>query len=903
MRMDDRYGQAVGQTHRLLGNYRILHLLGQGGFADVYLGEHVHLRTQAAIKVLQVRLVESNIQSFLNEARTIAHLVHPYIIRVLDFGVEANTPFLVMDYAPKGTFRQRFLHGKPLPPKPLFPYIKQAASALQYAHDKKLIHRDVKPENMLLGPNEEVLLSDFGFALMQSSISRTPSETAGTASYMAPEQLQGKPQPASDQYALGIIAYEWLTGVCPFQGTFFELASQHMLAKPPSMRQRAPGLSVDVEQVVMTALAKEPDQRFPSVRDFAETLEHACLSSNDTSFSLNSSISFPPFTGSTPAPVVNRSRSLSSNTGNALSHLQNSQQSQPLKSPGSQPRDEFETHFQFSEHSPAFPPGQKSFSPTLTPKPLLSEQSDPSSLQAFQQEQALQQKSSSVFPSLPQNISNRSNTIQPGQSDRWPFSSTSTDQAMRSGTFDRVRNVHNIPNTPSVPGTSQSGLPLLSKPDKNGITNASLSTSLTSSGSAFPTSLYFPQPGEQVSQPNLRSIASQSGMTPFSKNQPSQPNLRSTISQSGAAPSSREPSWKGTSFFPTSSQTFPVQKNGTTSMHSQSPHSTVLNGLPPLDLDAASEPRFTVFNDEQSPFSTPAKTPVSPFVSSPGTLSSRQTEERRHTSQILSIFIIAMVVLIIGSTIILVTMTNNQKSNSANPPANYQQPVSNGHVTATSKPPSPQATTSQIEQNPYGNHDGVMVLNSSLSQQDQQMQWSNSLTCAFTDGSYHVIADAQSQGFTMCNAAASDYANFVYQVQMTFTKAAPTTSSGGLVFRGNSTNHQFYFFEIFANGSYAFYRCPGTNGGGCPALSSSTITGLEAIATFHTELNQPNTIAVEANGNTFNIYVNNQLVVGPVVDTVTDPNYSHGTIGMMARQSNQNAVTDVSFSNAKLWKL
>jgi serine/threonine protein kinase len=269
--MDDRVGQQ-------LGNYRLLQLLGQGGFADVYLSEHIHLHTRAAIKVLQVRLVESNVQSFLNEARTIAHLVHPYIIRVLDFGVQDGIPFLVMDYAPKGTFRQRFLnrHGQPLPAASLFPYIRQVATALQYAHDKKLIHRDVKPENMLLGPNDEVLLSDFGFALIQSSTSRSSMETAGTAAYMAPEQLQGKPCPASDQYALGIIAYEWLTGSCPFQGTFFEIASQHMLTLPLPLRKKVPSLSAEVENVVMTALAKDPRQRFPTVQDFAVALENAC---------------------------------------------------------------------------------------------------------------------------------------------------------------------------------------------------------------------------------------------------------------------------------------------------------------------------------------------------------------------------------------------------------------------------------------------------------------------------------------------------------------------------------------------------------------------------------------------------------------------------------------------------
>ncbi|GLV58189.1 hypothetical protein KDH_50230 [Dictyobacter sp. S3.2.2.5] len=278
--MEDRTGQQ-------LGNYKILRQVGQGGFADVYLAEHIHLRTQAAIKILQVRLGENNKQNFLNEARTIAHLVHPYIVRVLDFGIQDNTPFLVMDYAPNGTFRQRFLQGQPLPAAPLVPYIKQTAAALQYGHDKKLIHRDVKPENMLLSHNDEVLLSDFGLALIAyNSNSRSPTETAGTAAYMAPEQLQGKPKPASDQYALGIIAYEWITGDCPFHGSFFEIASQQVLSPPPPMRDKAPQTPLEIEKVIMRALEKDPQKRFPTVRDFALSLEDACLSSKQYSFKM-----------------------------------------------------------------------------------------------------------------------------------------------------------------------------------------------------------------------------------------------------------------------------------------------------------------------------------------------------------------------------------------------------------------------------------------------------------------------------------------------------------------------------------------------------------------------------------------------------------------------------------------
>src|SRR5438270_9365796 len=212
--MNERVGQQ-------LGNYCLTYLLGKGGFADVYLGEHIYLRTQAAIKVLQMRLVGDDMHGFLNEARTIASLKHPNIVRVLDFGVEGDTPFLVMDYAPLGTLRQRYPKGTRLSLANIVSYVKQVASALQYAHDRKLIHRDIKPENMLLESVNEILLSDFGIALfVQSSDYQTTQETAGTVAYMAPEQLQRKPRPASDQYALGIVVYEWLSGDRPFHGSF-----------------------------------------------------------------------------------------------------------------------------------------------------------------------------------------------------------------------------------------------------------------------------------------------------------------------------------------------------------------------------------------------------------------------------------------------------------------------------------------------------------------------------------------------------------------------------------------------------------------------------------------------------------------------------------------------------------
>jgi serine/threonine protein kinase len=203
--------------------------------------------------------------------------VHPNIVRVLDFGVEDDIPFLVMDYAPNGTLRQRHPRGVLLPLASIVRYVKQAAAALQYAHDRRLIHRDVKPENMLVGRNEDVLLSDFGLVMIaQSTSSQTTKEMAGTLPYMAPEQINGKPRPASDQYALGIVIYEWLSGERPFQGSFVEVATQHLMTPPAPLHGNVAGISPAVEEVVFRALAKDPQRRFASVHDFAAAFEQAC---------------------------------------------------------------------------------------------------------------------------------------------------------------------------------------------------------------------------------------------------------------------------------------------------------------------------------------------------------------------------------------------------------------------------------------------------------------------------------------------------------------------------------------------------------------------------------------------------------------------------------------------------
>lgn len=266
--MSDRVGQQIG-------NYQLIQFLGKGSFAEVYMGGHIHLGTLAAVKVLRTRLMDS--EAFRTEARIAASLIHPNIVRVLEFGMEDETPFLVMDFAPYGSLRQRHTRGERVPLPAVIAYVKQVADALQYAHDERLVHRDVKPANMLVGRRHEVLLSDFGIAtLTYHSAVQQPYDTSGTTLYMAPEQLRGRPCAASDQYSLGIVVYEWLCGTPPFAGpSSLEIALKQISEPPPTLRAIVPAISPAVEHVVMKAIAKDIEQRFESVQAFSVALEQA----------------------------------------------------------------------------------------------------------------------------------------------------------------------------------------------------------------------------------------------------------------------------------------------------------------------------------------------------------------------------------------------------------------------------------------------------------------------------------------------------------------------------------------------------------------------------------------------------------------------------------------------------
>jgi serine/threonine protein kinase len=287
--MNEMGQHSIGER---FGDYKLVRPLGEGGFASVYLGQEVHDGTHAAVKLPK----EQQVHNFINELRRTVLLQHPNIVKILDFGIRTpdNTAFIIMEYAPHGSFREKYPRDTRVPLGVVVSTVKQVASALQYAHEQRVIHRDVKPENLLLNVRNMVLLSDFGIAT--SSPSKRVSikgqagqrDITGTYAYTAPEQLKGRPVPASDQYSLAIMVYEWLCGELPFEGQeYIQWLYVHEKEPPPPLRDSVPSLSPDVEQVVLRALGKRPEERFERVETFALALERA-IRREDVSVVMNS---------------------------------------------------------------------------------------------------------------------------------------------------------------------------------------------------------------------------------------------------------------------------------------------------------------------------------------------------------------------------------------------------------------------------------------------------------------------------------------------------------------------------------------------------------------------------------------------------------------------------------------
>lgn len=274
----------IGEGTAINQRYVLVRRVGRGGFAEVYEATDQSLQRRVAVKVLLPQLSEDPafLAGFAREAQQVARLEHPNILPVYDYGQFEDTAFLVMPFVEGGTLRHRLRAGPRLTLDETADLLRQAAAALDYAHGLNIVHRDVKPDNMLLHHGgRHLLLADFGIAKVLSSSSvQSLSRSVGTIAYMAPEQFRGQISRAVDVYALGCVLYQMLTGDAPYGGTSEQVMYDHFYTPVPDIRTRdnlpfAPASAPAIQAVLERALAKDRDARYQSAGELSAAFDAA----------------------------------------------------------------------------------------------------------------------------------------------------------------------------------------------------------------------------------------------------------------------------------------------------------------------------------------------------------------------------------------------------------------------------------------------------------------------------------------------------------------------------------------------------------------------------------------------------------------------------------------------------
>lgn len=297
--------------HLLGGRYKIISVLGEGGMANIYLAEDIILQRKVAVKVLRLDLQKDpqTIQRFQREALSTSELSHPHIVSILDVGTEGDRHYLVMDYVDGPDIEKYIQRNNPIPLPKVIDIMDQILSAVALAHKHNVIHRDLKPQNILMDKKGNIKIVDFGIAIALNQSTMTQTNTAmGSVHYMSPEQARGSmATKQSDIYSLGIILYKLLTGTVPFTGeNAVAVALKHFQEKIPSLRDKNPTIPQPLENVVFKATAKDPRDRYKSVLEMKKDLD-TCLDSKrkdepvykpDHDPSADETIVVPPLEGS-----------------------------------------------------------------------------------------------------------------------------------------------------------------------------------------------------------------------------------------------------------------------------------------------------------------------------------------------------------------------------------------------------------------------------------------------------------------------------------------------------------------------------------------------------------------------------------------------------------------------------
>jgi serine/threonine protein kinase len=775
-----------------LGRYRLLRLIGSGGMGEVYLAEDPGINRQVAIKVIRSEIapypggtdVSKAAALFQREARAVAMLDHPHILPLFDYGEqkrdETTLTYLVMPYRSEGSLAswlQRRGTANPLPLPDIEHIIHQAAGALQYAHDHQLIHQDVKPSNFLIrvntdNPNRpDLLLTDFGIARLSTLTSGASQSIRGTPGYMAPEQWEGHPVPASDQYALALMAYELLTDRSPFQGNPMQMMYAHINTQPPAPSSINPRLPAAIDSVILRALAKKPEERFPSISAFASTFQQALQSSSSVTFGRASNPDLPTFV-----------------------RASNPDLSTFVKTPNT-------------------PSGADLLRPRLSTTLAISE-------------------------AEARNGTNRALTLPGGRR-----VTVSIPPGAQNGQVIDLSD----PGDPSI-GSSPGILRLTLSVVSQAGWKEDEATRIANAGSIAATNDIRNAPYQQPGHP-------QGMLLPPQQTIPEQPTpLRGAINRA-----------------PTRNRTI-----------------LWVSVIVVLLLVLGSGGLFYYlggfnFNGGNSNASATATAQAQAGINATNTAQASAVAGAANDATATAI---AQKNASVNAT---ATAVAQDKANA--------QATANANATATTiaqANANATATAAASTANPYPPHSGTLVLNDPLVNNSNGYNWqeyndsSTGNACQFASDGYHVVRASNYGG--PCFAQATDFSNFTYQVQMTFVRAGTSFSGGGIIIRGSGSN--YYYFEIFESGKYVLAACQGND---CSHAVAEDLS--HPISSFHSGLNQNNTVAIVANSYSFDLYVNGSHVVGPVTDTTSTS--SHGTIGVFGEGGD--ATSEVVYSNAKVW--